>query len=153
MSKIRATRESFKDAVGKARYELIKNAIGRVLQSQKEGYYLEAIAILESLIADRLESALSDSENKSIGFKNLGTLIDFAKKSSQLDSEIKQVTVNDLDTWRVTRNVALHQMVKLETGNLHDWDGRYNELEEQVQNGIEIFKKISNRIRKIRREE
>lgn len=150
MNKTRAIRQSFKDAVGEARYKLMKEAIDRVLKSQKEGYYLEAITILESLIADRLESALSDSENNRIGFWTLEKLIRTSEYSINLDSQLKNIIINDLKNWKDKRNKALHEMVKLEENNLHDWSTRYAEFQIAVDNGYEIFKQLNKRIKELR---
>ena len=140
----RAKRLDFNDEVGRARYHVIKNAIRRVNQSFEEGYFLEAITILESLIADRLESILTETEGKEISFQQLGTLIVNAKKSDSISQEFKDSIITRLFKWKDERNEALHEMVKLESGNLHDWESRYNSFESTVSNGVTLFKELSH---------
>lgn len=42
--------------VGLERYKLYKSAFSRINKAIKEEYYLEAITLVESILADRLES-------------------------------------------------------------------------------------------------
>ncbi len=151
MSKERAIRKSFKDEVGMARYELIKAAFDRIQDARDQGYYLEAITIIESMIADRLESAISDAENTNIGFQTLGSLILLAHRSHKLDAQLKIFIITELKAWKKRRNIALHEMVKLEKGNLHTWPERYAELLADVDSGFELLKKIMKRMKEIRK--
>ena len=143
MATQRARRLDFNDEVGRARYHLIKNAIERVNKAFDEGYFLESITILESLIADRLESILTDTEGKDVSFRTLGNLIYTAKDSNTIPQEIKDSIINRLLSWKDERNKALHQMVKLESGNLHDWETRYGSFESTVEEGVVLFKELS----------
>ncbi|MBK8182926.1 MAG: hypothetical protein IPK63_08495 [Candidatus Competibacteraceae bacterium] len=45
--------------IGITRYQLYKRAYAKINESIKQGFYLEAISIIESLISDRLESRLT----------------------------------------------------------------------------------------------
>lgn len=53
---------------GTLRYNLFRQAKKRIERSIKEGYYCEAIAIIESVITDRLESQLSYLKQKTLAF-------------------------------------------------------------------------------------
>ena len=74
MSKKRAFVQATNDEVGQARMQLIKKALDKIEAAKNQGFYLEAIAILESLIADRLESLISIVD-KETGFQTLGNSI------------------------------------------------------------------------------
>ena len=60
---------------GKFKYELIKSARKRVDRAIKSGFHIEATALLESLIADRLESSIENKTCKIQKVQNLGPLI------------------------------------------------------------------------------
>src|SRR3990167_3525749 len=45
--------------IGSTRYNLYKQAYSRINDATKQGFFLEAITIIESLISDRLESRLT----------------------------------------------------------------------------------------------
>ena len=51
--------KSGKSLVGKARYEQISCAMDQYKNAMKDGYYIEAIALMESAICDRMESTLN----------------------------------------------------------------------------------------------
>ena len=54
---------------GSLRYRLFKSAGPHIEKSIREGYYCEAITIIESVITDRLESRLSFLKQNNIGFQ------------------------------------------------------------------------------------
>lgn len=135
------TDNDLSNEVGKARQDIIGKAFNRIEEAKENGFYLEAITIVESLISDRLESILTKSTGINIGFLPLGELIKKVEKSdiAQKNDIISSSGIKD---WGNRRNVALHEMVKLEEGNLQDWDTKYSGLQEVVEKGIAIFRKI-----------
>lgn len=142
--------------IGQQRYELFKSVIGRINQACQDGYYLEAITLIESLISDRLESYLSFVLEDNIGFQNLGTLIDnFRSKKNQekIDNELKEVVLNDIDDWRKKRNMILHEMAKIDFNNQLTWEQKCQDLDEIAKSGIDIFRKIDKRLANLRKNE
>jgi hypothetical protein len=135
--------------VGKQRYELYKRAIKQFNQAIEAGFYLEAITICESLIADRLESRCGEL-GKPIAFKPLGDLIKRIKQI-EVDDLIRNVVQNDLDIWRLKRNTALHEIVKFEKGAIPNWENRVEQYKEYAEAGIEIFRKIDLQLTKLRK--
>ncbi|MGB0864121.1 MAG: hypothetical protein ACPG19_00655 [Saprospiraceae bacterium] len=147
MSKKRAVVESNNDEVGQARMKLIKNALDKIEAAKAQGFYLESIAILESLIADRLESLIS-LVDKETGFQTLGNSIKKLKSvGSKFDKSFTKFIKKELHPWKDNRNKALHEMVKLEANNLHEWETRYAKFEEEIGKGIKIFRRIDKEIR------
>lgn len=59
-----ALRRDGRGTADSARYSLTRNAHARMRQSLEAGYYLEAIALQDSLICDRLESLIATSKMK-----------------------------------------------------------------------------------------
>jgi hypothetical protein len=135
--------------IGQERYALYKAAFERIAQAIAEGYYLEAISIEESLIADRLESHLSYRLGKDFGFKNLGKLIDKIK-SDETDAELRKLVSQELDQWRKARNTAAHEMVKIEVGKQVSWEARSQINQSVAEAGLILVRKIDQRTRKLR---
>lgn len=61
--------------IGQERHKLYKSSFSWIKKSIGAGYYLEAISVVESLVADRLESYLSLLLAKDFSFKTLGEVI------------------------------------------------------------------------------
>lgn len=142
--------------IGQQRYELFKSVLSRINQSCQDGYYLEAITLIESLISDRLESYLSFVLGDNIGFQNLGTLINhFESKKNQekIDNELKEVVLNNVNDWRKKRNKVLHEMAKIDFNNQLTWEQKCQDLNEIAENGLNVFRKIDKRLANLRKNE
>lgn len=152
MAKQKRERATVKDNpfVGQHRYLLYKQAISQFNRAIEHGFYLEAITICESMIADRLESRCAEL-NKPLGFQMLGKLIKTLKQV-EVDKALRNILVKDLDEWRLNRNTALHEIVKFEKGDFPNWENRVEASKEYAEEGMIIFRKIDNRITKIRKE-
>jgi hypothetical protein len=138
--------------IGQERYALYKSSFSWIAKSIDEGYYLEAISIVESLVADRLESYLPFLFDKDFSFKTLGELIQAIRsdKSGKTDEVLRSLVLNDLDEWRKDRNKAAHEMVKIEDGKKVSWEERVKINKTVAEIGLELVRKIDNRIRKLR---
>ncbi len=101
---------------GQHRYHLYKAAFERVTHATRDGYYLEAITLIESLLSDRMESRASFLAKENIGFKNLNELTERIRK---LETVTEFVDILErVDEWRRRRNKAMHELVKFEPGDL-----------------------------------
>ncbi len=130
---------------GTQRYRLFKNARARIEISIAAGYYCEAIAIIESVISDRLESRVSHLKGENFGFKNLGPLLKEAEKL-ETDQDMR-VLVEKIDTWRQERNKALHELVKVERDKPQvSWDDRMKAMKQTAIDGYMLLKQIYNRV-------
>lgn len=136
--------------VGQHRYTLYKQAIGQFNRAIEYGFYLEAITICESMISDRLESRCTEL-NKPQGFQTLGRLIK-TLKGIETDKILRNTILEDLDTWRLNRNTALHEIVKFEKGDFPNWENKVETSKKYAEEGMIIFRKIDSRISKVRRE-
>lgn len=146
MNKIRALTNI--DGVGKQRFELYKKAYDWINHSIKEGFYLESIALIESLIADRLESRLSFLSKKNFAFKTLERIISKCN-DIETDPNLKSIVLNDLVRWKDNRNKALHEMVKIEKGTSIDWDTRRNLTRKSAKDGLKLLRIIDNSVKKL----
>ena len=130
---------------GQIRHDLYKSVIDRYLEAMRAGYYLEAITLMESLISDRLESALNYYQlcQFSIGFRPLG---------DNLRSFFNQGIISDelyaeIDNWRKDRNQSLHEMAKIEFGTAPTFSHRYALQKTIAEAGYNIFKKLKEELR------
>jgi hypothetical protein len=139
--------------VGKERYELYFNGYRQIDKARAQGFYIECIAILESIIADRLEArraCLHPDDASKHNFATLGTLTkELPKSDPQLTSLCQQIF-----DWSEKRNEAAHQMVKLGAERFtKKWEDRYADLEATVAKGTEIARALSDKVKRLNRED
>ena len=136
--------------VGKQRYDIYRYATVWVETALRQGYNLEAITLIESLISDRLESRLSQLLGQDFSYKTLGGLI-ITIKDKETDEKLRALVLNDLDPWRNDRNSAMHEMVKLADGDTKTWQDRMDALVPVANRGYEIYRKIATRVRGLKK--
>lgn len=100
-----------------AKYLAYREAWTRIKEGQKQGFYLEAITIEESIISDRLNSYFRnvlEIEKKPKTFYEIGKI--WREYHPEI---ITSVDYNDLisalDEWRKERNKAIHNIVHSDT--------------------------------------
>lgn len=130
---------------GHQRYSVIKGAVRRYNEALESGFFLEAITIAESLIADRLESRAIFLGKIDTSFKTLGVLTTNLKNDSILSCLIPEI-----DAWRKQRNNALHELAKIENGDASLFHDKYLKTKSIAEEGIKIFRKINNVLKKSR---
>lgn len=140
------------NSVGKQRHDLYKEAIDHIQDACQKGFYLEAITLIESVIADRLESRLSALKHEDYSHKVLGDLIT-QTKVEETDDTLKNLVINDLNNWRQKRNQSLHEMVKIQEGDTSTWQKRTAILPEISKEGLVLLRKISQHVQSLRDKE
>lgn len=133
------------------RQELFRLGAGHIAQAIKDGYFIEAIAIIESWIADRLEAHLSYVNREPCEFLTLERAIKRIEKLDT-DEELKRLVVEDLNLWKNQRNKAVHELMKIQHGNYSTFRERIAASREPAQSGMELFRKIDRRINELRKE-
>ena len=131
---------------GKFKFELIKNARKRVDRAIKSGFHIEATALLESLIADRLESSIENKTGEIQKVQNLGPLI----KSAISHSIISEDFAEDIRCWSNNRAKVVHEMVKVSNENSGNWRDRIAFARDLAIQGKEILRKLELISRKYR---
>ena len=146
--KIRAT---VLNIPGIDRCEIIKSAISRYNTAIQYSYFLEATALIESLICDRLESRIGELTHKSVEFGILGNLL---KKLNNIetDFELKNIMNNVLNQWAGKRNIVIHQAAKIELGKKKDWNDYLRLAESTAKEGRKAFDNYNKRLQKLRRQ-
>lgn len=131
---------------GKMRQSVYQKAIEEYNNAIEHRFFLEAIAIAESLISDRMESYANYKSEKDYSFQTLGKLCDALRNDPVLKS-----IVADIDAWRVKRNAALHQMAKIGESSTKDYSSKKKEAEATAKDAYKLFRELDNAIRKDRR--
>lgn len=132
----------------KAKEELFKKAFSRIEKSILRGFHLEAIAIIESLICDRLETSITSITRESTGVKNLGPLL----KRLEEYPEFPRVLVEEIDLWRSHRNLVMHRMVKITSEEVFDWQSRMKFARTTAIEGFRLVKSVHAATNRIKRQ-
>jgi hypothetical protein len=145
--KIRAT---VLDISGQERFEIIKAAMSRFNTALDHNFYLEATALIESLICDRLESRIGELIQKPVQFDTLGNLL---KKLNGLEEEesLKKIMNVQINNWTSQRNIVIHQAAKIEFDKKKDWNEFLKLAENAAKEGRKIFDTYNTHLQKIRR--
>ena len=108
------------------KYSSYREAWGRIRRAQGHGFYLEAVTLEESIIADRLISFLvcvgAVQPDARLERQSFGQLVQ--QWIALVPEPIKTKHFSDLrtavDEWRKRRNKVVHGMVKSVPGTDHD---------------------------------
>lgn len=145
-SKIRAT---VLDIPAIDRYGILKSAINRFNTAIEHSFFLEATALIESLICDRLESRIGELTHKSVKFGTLGDLLQ-KLNSIETDMELKNIMNNILYQWAGKRNIIIHQAAKIELGKKKDWNDYLRLAESTAIDGRKAFDNYNKHLQKLR---
>jgi hypothetical protein len=111
--------------VADARHQLFTVGFARINDAIEHRYFLEAICLIESLLADRMESSTSDHLEVFTGFMNLGSLL---KHLAACETDPRLRLLNqEVNCWRQSRN-AIHEVMKLDSYHISPWPARVAQL-------------------------
>jgi hypothetical protein len=133
---------SYTQEVGRSKQKLFADAFKRVDRAISSGFHLEAIVILESLICDRLETSISVKTQISI---EPGTLASLNSKCKKLEI-LTQDLYDQVDTWRMHRNLVMHQMVKITSAEDADWRARMSFARQVARDGKQLLNKVQKNL-------
>ena len=129
--------------------ELWRMVSGRMEKSLNTGAWLEAIALQDSMINERLESLLALTNGTSRS-RTLDRNIKACLKLELMDDEVE--VLNKLDAWRDMRNKAMHRMVKYSESDFSmNWSDRLKYIEECALNGKALVKLTKNAVGRAKR--
>lgn len=165
-TKVRSVNTGRHSAVAIAREDLYSHCNIQAKKAMDRGFYLEAIALLESMITDRLESriaAIHGQDETCRTFRTIGYLLHgrgskackIQRLSGLLDKELAEpedllVVYRRVEEWSAGRNTCLHQMVKLGGKASKNWAERIAYAKETAESGLKIFRELSSLIDKHR---
>jgi hypothetical protein len=144
-------RASILEISGQDRYEVIKTVMNRFNTAIEHAFFLEATALIESLICDRLESRLSELTEEDVEFGTLGELL---KRLNEIETDqtLKVIMNKNIYQWTGKRNVVIHQAAKIELGKKKDWNDFLRKAESTAKEGRSTFDSYNNQLKKIRRQ-
>ena len=149
---VKIERKTIKEKdVGMARHNTYKDVLDQYSKAMENGFYLEAITLMKSIIGDRLESIANQiSKSSEYSYETLGNLITTVKKF-EISTEMPNI-IEKIDGWRKDRNAALHEMAKFDKVDFEKpFNKRYAELKPIAQNGKKIFRELDKEIRNYRK--
>lgn len=121
------------------RYKLIKSAMDQYSKAMKNGYYIEAIALMESAICDRMESTLNYMcQDENFSYSTLGKLVDNARGKTYFSKDL----LDSIQDWSKKRNDAIHEMVKLQPENNISFQEHYDTLKSCAEEGLALFNRL-----------
>lgn len=103
--------------LGQNKQNLYRAAYSRIQRAIKIGAHIEAVALIESIMSDRFESALAVLSQEQVHASTLGALISKFDKISGLEPQLKSA----LYEWNDSRAFVIHQMVKLTNEETSTW--------------------------------
>ena len=148
--KIHKMRASIFDTSGKEKYEIIKASISRFNTAVEHNFYLEATALIESLISDRLESRLSELKKCNVNFDTLGNLLNELRTLEE-DKILIELMNKQINNWSGERNKTIHQAAKIELNQKKDWNEFLKLAEKTAKEGRKIFDAYNTQLQKLRR--
>jgi hypothetical protein len=134
--------------LGKSKQQLYKFAHKRVQSSIRKGAHIEAIALLESIMSDRIESAISSVSRKPVSASSLGSLFNTLDKLRPAEDDLKTLVW----AWNESRGLVIHQMVKLTNDYNSTWAERVKFAKITAQEGLILLPKLRRYTDKIIRE-
>ncbi len=143
----KARRAISSDEVRKIKGELIRSAHIRLKRATKLGFHIEAVAILESLITDRLESLIAISEKNQIDIGNLGPANKINYEAGRISEELHL----DLKKWAKDRAKVIHEMVKVSNVIDSDWRERMKFARSTSSEGLRLLKKLDLIVKQYKR--
>jgi hypothetical protein len=144
-------RASILEVSGQDRYEIIKTVMNRFNTAIEHAFFLEATALIESLICDRLESRLSELTEEDVEFGTLGELL---KRLNEIETDqpLKVIMNKNIYQWTGKRNVVIHQAAKIQLGKKKDWIDFLRKAESTAKEGRSAFDNYNKQLTKLRRQ-
>ena len=122
--------------MGKAKQVLYQQAHQRIERCLKIGAHIEAVALIESIMSDRIESALVAPSGNQLEASTLGSLVSRIDKIEPMPTDLKR----DILVWNKSRAFVVHQMVKLTNDHGGEWNERIAFARRTAREGQDLLK-------------
>lgn len=141
-----------KDITGKQKYEIMRSAVSRYNTAMEHNFYLEATALIESLIANRLESRLAELTSDEVEIDTLGNLIKKINKSElEPDAELSSIMNKKIIIWCKKRNITIHRAAKLLKDEKKDFAQFLEAAKDTATEGRKIYDQYNKRLNQLRK--
>lgn len=134
-----------KPSQGTNKSQLLKKCHARLSRALELGFNIEAIALIETLMSDRLESLLSTVDSEPVELKTLGQHLARVERFGVLD----QFVIGELRNWNRKRNLAVHELVKIRNSSDTDWNARIKFVREAAREGEQLLKGLKTETARI----
>lgn len=124
------------------RSALRATAVERVDAAIAEGYYLEAVALEDSLISDLLEACLG-MHKQNVTMNSLGQLAFLCR---ELDPEGLGPVADRVTAWVEERNTVVHQMVKVGPTHVGTWEQRQAHARATAEQGRRLVAEVQTQV-------
>jgi hypothetical protein len=138
MSKKFSSRTKYIPEVETAKQRLYKEADKRLSRAIKNGFHIEAIALTESIMSDRIESAISTITGQAVEIAPLGKLLSIFHNLHPIDDELRL----ELRLWNRARGQVIHQMVRLSNEHQATWRERMTFARNTAIEGESLLKEL-----------
>lgn len=149
MGKSEKTRTSYTKEIGQHRGDLYRRSLNRAKRALAAGFYIESIALTESLLADRLESCLFLITQQPVTQR---TASQAARALQAQPTFTNQALLADILDWGTRRNRAVHEFAKINNQDgVTSWHSRLREARQVAEAGLELLTQISRANKALRR--
>lgn len=128
------------------RYLSYREAWARIREAQEKSFYLEAVAIAESIMADRLSSYLRLKDAKSpkpyMPFKTKVKRV-IALQADPISMKGFEDLLGEVSRWADDRNAAVHGIVGKRTGAREPIDRFLTDAQEAAARGARLARAVS----------
>ena len=125
-------------AVSGVKNELYRRAYRKIDRSIKSGFHIEAIALLESIMCDRLESLLERVSGDYIAVSTLGQLLEKLRPHQVIPRELE----DEIRAWNRQRGLVIHEIVKVTLTASTSWNERISFARITALEGVVLLKKV-----------
>jgi hypothetical protein len=134
--------------IGTVRGEIYRYTYKRARRAIKAGFYLEAIALTEFMMADRIESILSHLQDTPAQFRTVNQAVgDLLKRPEYLDSEL----LHQIRSWSHGRSRWIHEFAKVSDQDHLTWRKGLKDARRVAEDGLELLTKITEEAKRRRR--
>lgn len=121
------------------RGQIFRSSYKRARRAISEGFYLEAIVIIESLLADRLESVLSAATAAPVQFRTANEAARDLRGSSLIDQDL----LARISSWSYGRSRWVHEFAKVSDEDHLTWHGRLADARDVALSGFDLVTQVT----------
>lgn len=132
--------------VRKVKGEIYQASYKRARRAINTGFYLEAIVLIESMMADRLESVIAKRSSEPIPFRTVGQA---AAAVRALDIEFDAILLDQVSAWSRGRSRWVHEFAKVSDEDHHGWRARLSDAHEVALAGFDLATRVAAAAKKV----
>lgn len=136
------------NGVGQCRFNLFRNILARIDLCVEGGYPIEALALEETFISDRLNSQIVHFLGR-LKEPNFARKIKKAKELNIFDDAL----LDETNSWRLERNKCIHGLLDIDIKNLEEeiWENRFRGALDAARRGRDLALRIHRAVDKVKR--